>query len=197
MTPMGLLSAKTDSIGLDGSYAINDRWSATSFVSYNQQKTSQHESETPRLGGTQTCSGAGTIGADQTCVPWSADLDMNGKVFGFGIKGQISAWLVSAKYMYEKDLTSYNIAFNPAGALNPVPAGAGNLPATFYTINSLQLSGVRALTKNTRLIIDYIYDIRRIDDYTWQNWTFSDGTTVFQSPNQITQAIKVTLAVLF
>ncbi len=197
LAPMGLLSARSDSVGLDGSYAINDHWSATSFVSYNQQKTSQHESETPRITGIQTCSGAGTIAANQTCVPWSADLDMSGRVFGVGIKGQLSAWLVSAKYMYEKDLTSYNIAFNPSGVLSPVPAGVGNLPDTFYTINSLQLNGVRALTKNTRLIINYIYDIRRIDDYTWRNWTFSDGTTVFQSPNQITQAIRVTLAVLF
>jgi MtrB/PioB family decaheme-associated outer membrane protein len=194
---MGLLSAHSESIGLDGSYAINDHWSATSFVSYNAQKTAQHESETPRLAGAQTCSGEGTIAANQTCTPWSADLDMTGKVFGFGLKGQISAWLVSAKYMYEKDLTSYNIAFNAAGALSPVPAGVGNLPSTFYTINSLQLAGSRALSKTTRLIINYIYDIRRIDDYTWENWTFSDGTTVFQSPNQITQAIKVTLAVAF
>jgi MtrB/PioB family decaheme-associated outer membrane protein len=197
LRPMGLLSARTQSLGLDGSYALNENWSATSFVSYNLQKTAQHESETPRITGTQTCSGAGTIAADQFCVPWSADLDMEGKVVGFGVKGQISVWTVRAKYMYEKDLTSYDIAFNPSGALSPVPAGAGNLPDTFYTINSLQLSGSRALTKNTRLIIGYIYDIRRIDDYTWRNWTFSDGTTVFQSPNQITQAVRVTLAVRF
>jgi hypothetical protein len=36
-----------------------------------------------------------------------------------------------------------------------------------------------------------------MDDYTWANWTFSDGTSVFQAPNQITQLIKVTLTVAF
>ncbi len=197
LAPTGLLSDRTNTVGLDAAYAINSKWKLTAYVSYNEQNTYQNEAEAARVGGIQTCAGGGTISDDTTCVPWSANLDMKGETFGLELRGKIGAWSVGARYSYEKDLTNYNIAYVDPGPLSPVPAGAGNLPNTFYTVNSLRLTGSTPVSKNARIRVDYIYDVRRMDDYTWANWTFSDGTTVFQSPNQITQLIKVTLTVAF
>jgi MtrB/PioB family decaheme-associated outer membrane protein len=197
LAPTGLLSGRSNSVGIDAAYAINAKWKLTAYVSYNDERSNQDEVQTPRIGGIQTCAGGGTIGVDTTCVPWSADLDMRGTTLGASLRGKISVWNVGASYTYEKDLTNYAISYVDPGVLSPVPAGAGNLPKTFYTINSLQLTAGRALDKNTRVRFDYVYDVRNMDDYTWQNWTFSDGTTVFQSPHQVTQLIKVTLTVLF
>ncbi len=178
-------------------YAINAKWKLTAYVSYNEQNSNQNEVEASRVGGIQTCAGGGTISDDTTCVPWSANLDMKGETLGLELKGKIGVWDVGARYSYEKDLTNYNIAYVDPGPLSPVPAGAGRLPNTFYTVNSLRLTGSTPVSKNARIRLDYIYDVRRMDDYTWANWTFSDGTSVFQAPNQITQLIKVTLTVAF
>ena len=74
-----------------------------------------------------------------------------------------------------------------------MPAGAGVLPDTVYSINRMKLSGTYAFNKETRLRLDYIYDIRKMDDYTWTNWTTTDGTRVNVNPNQTTQIVGVTL----
>jgi predicted porin len=74
-----------------------------------------------------------------------------------------------------------------------VPAGAGVLPDTVYSLNRLNLSGTYAFDKATRVRLDYILDVRTVDDYTWTNWTFSDGTKVTVNPNQTTQLVGVTI----
>ena len=74
-----------------------------------------------------------------------------------------------------------------------MPAGAGVLPDTVYSINRLNLSGAYPFSKATTLRLDYIYDVRTVDDYTWTNWTFSDGTKVNVNPNQTTQLVGVTI----
>jgi predicted porin len=117
-------------------------------------------------------------------------------VFGAGAKGKIARWDLGADYLYSKDTTNYTIAFNPAyptAAGSAVPAGAGVLPNTNYTLNRLKLFGTYAFNKQTRLRLDYIYDVRKMDDYTWTNWTFSDGTRVNVDPKQTTSFVGLTL----
>ncbi len=189
LTAMGLLSGKSDLYGLDLAYALNEQWKANAYYTFNRTRTHQNEAQTPR-GGVQTC--AGTT-ATNTCVPWTADLDLRGEVLGAGLQGSAGRWDLGAKYLYSKDWTSYAIGFTDPGTLSPVPAGAGSLPDTVYKLNRLQLSGTYPFRKTTRVRIDYIYDVRKLDDYTWANWTFSDGTRVFVQPKQTTQLLGVTL----
>jgi hypothetical protein len=35
--------------------------------------------------------------------------------------------------------------------------------------------------------------VRKLDDYTWSQWTFTDGTRVTVNPTQTTQLLGVTL----
>jgi MtrB/PioB family decaheme-associated outer membrane protein len=192
LSAMGLLSGKTDLVGLDAAYAINDVWKLNGYYSYNQNKTHQNEVQTPR-GGIQTCAG-GTLA--NTCVPWTADLDMKGEVLGAGLKGAVGRWDLGAKYLYSKDTTSYGVAADPgtmSASYSPVPAGAGSVPNTTYTLNRVQLTGTYAYSKATKLRLDYMYDNRKMDDYTWANWTYSDGTKVNVAPNQTTQLVGVTV----
>ena len=40
------------------------------------------------------------------------------------------------------------------------------------------------------------YDVRKLDDYNWSQWTFTDGTRVIVNPTQTTQLLGVTLPVV-
>ncbi len=191
---MGQTDGKTELYGLDASYKINDDWKASGYYSHNQNKTHQNEMYTPRVL-PQTCAIA-PASATNTCSPWTADLNLEGMVFGAALKGKLSSWDIGADYLYSKDQTKYNIGFNPlypTAATSSVPAGAGVLPDTNYTLNRLRLNGTYAFSKETRVRLDYVYDVRKMDDYTWANWTYSDGTRVNVDPNQKTQLIGVTL----
>jgi len=195
LTPMGLFSGKTNLIGLDAAFTIDKHWKANAFYTYSDNKTHQVEDQTARGSVPQTCAGTSAAFA---CTPWTADLDLSGSVFGAGLNGSIGNWNVRAKYLYQKDNTSYNIGFTDIGQYSQVSANAGGmLPDTNFTINRLQLSAVYAYSKTTTLRFDYMYDIQRISDYAWAGWTFSDGTQVNQAPRQITQAIGVRLTQAF
>lgn len=191
---MGLTDGKTELYGLDVGYKINDNWRAQGFASYNQSKTHQNEVYTTRRNGVdQDCTGTT---ATTSCTPWTADLNLEGTVFGASVKGSIARWDVGADYLFSKDTTAYSIGFSPnvpTAAGSAVPFGAGVLPDTLYKLNRLKLYGTFAYSKQTRFRIDYIYDQRRMDDYTWSNWTFSDGTRVNVEPKQTSQLLGVTV----
>jgi MtrB/PioB family decaheme-associated outer membrane protein len=191
---MGMTDGKTDLYGLDAAYKISDAWKVNGYYTYNQNKTHQNELYTPRVL-PQTCAIVPASVAN-TCVPWQADLDMKGEVFGAGVQGKLASWDIGAQYLYSKDKTRYDIAFNPSyptAATSSVPSGAGVLPDTVYSLNRLTFYGTYKYSKETRLRLDYINDVRKMDDYTWSNWTFSDGTRVNVAPNQKTQMVGLTL----
>ncbi len=189
---MGMTEGKTQLYGFDLAYRINDDWKAQGYYSYNENKTHQNAVYTPRINAAdQPCVG---VTVTTTCVPWTADLSLKGSVLGVGVKGRVTRWELGADYLLSEDTTSYNILFNPLlnGAGNSVPSGAGLLPDTKYTLNRLKLFGTYTYTKQTRVRLDYIYDVRKMDDYTWANWTYSDGTRVNVDPKQTTQFAGIT-----
>jgi predicted porin len=191
---MGQTDGKTQLYGLDGAYQINDGWKLNGYYSYNQNKTHQNEMYTTRRNALdQNCT---VVGVLTSCSPWQADLALKGTVFGAGLKGKLARWDLGADYLYSKDTTTYNISFDPnypTAAGSSVPAGAGVLPDTNYTLNRLKFFGAYAFSKQTRLRLDYIYDVRKMDDYTWARWTYSDGTQVNVNPKQTTNFVGLTL----
>lgn len=191
---MGQTDGKTELYGLDAAYRANDDWKAHGYYSINQNKTHQNEVYTTRRNGVdQNCTGTTVT---TSCSPWQADLDLKGMVFGAGVNGKLARWDVGGDYLYSKDTTNYRITFDPnfpTAAGSAVPAGAGVVPDTNYTLNRLKLFGTYAFNKKTRLRLDYAYDVRKMDDFTWANWTFSDGTRVNVDPKQVTHLLGVTL----
>ncbi len=201
--PLGLQTDNNVLYGLDAAFAITNHWKATLYYSGTLNGTNQNEMQTPRPSGVQSCNGTGKVvsgtitGNNYTCVPWGADLDIQGQVFGAGLNGAVGQWDLGAKYLYSRDRTSYGINYTDPGQLSPVPAGAGALPDSIYRISQLRLSGTYAYSKLTKIRLDYIYDLRDLDDYAWSNWTFSDGTRVLSPSNQKTEAVGLTVTTSF
>jgi len=67
------------------------------------------------------------------------------------------------------------------------------VPDTVYMQQTVRLFGKYAVAKATTVRLDYIWDKREMDDYTWASWTYSDGTKVYVNPRQVTQILGVSL----
>ncbi|NMG32510.1 MtrB/PioB family decaheme-associated outer membrane protein [Aromatoleum evansii] len=189
---IGLNEGRSELFSLDASYRFNDRWKANLWYSH-----SSNDIEQKSLNSTYGSKCDGTT-LPYTCVPWGADLKLSSNGVGAGFDGQISSkFSVGGQYLYSRDVSEYDISYADAGALSSIRQGAGILPDTEYTLNTLRLFARYALTKATAIRLDYVWDRREMDDYTWSSWSYSDGTKVFVDPNQITRVIAVTVSHAF
>lgn len=189
---IGVNEGRSELFSLDASYRFSDRWKANMWYSHGTNDIEQNS-----LNSTYGSKCDGTTLA-YTCVPWGADLELSSNAFGAGFDGQISSKLsVGGQYLYSRDVNKYDISYADAGTLSSIRQGAGVLPDTEYTLNTLRLFAKYAVTKATAIRLDYVWDRRELDDYTWSSWTYSDGTKVLVNPDQITRVIAVTLSHAF
>lgn len=207
---MGLDDGSAHLLSVDASYQITDNWKTHAWYSDGYNRMRQNERQNPRLApaaaasvnnsdNIQTCSGAS---AATTCNPWSADLKLKSHAAGMGLLGKLSSRIdVGAQYQYSRDVNRYNIKIGQVSAGNPanspVYPGAGILPDTVYQLNSLHLFCKYTVSKATSVRLDYLWDDRKLDDYTWSKYRYSDGTTVSSKPHQITHLIGVSLTQAF
>lgn len=204
MNNMGLDKGSTDLYSLDASYRFTEDWKASLWYSLGFNKMKQNERQNPRAvdganNNIQSCSGAT---AGMTCTLWTANLDLKSEAAGAGVQGKVLGKVnVGAQYLYSRDVNKYNIAIGPVvnglETNSQVLRGAGILPDTVYSLNTLRLFGAYPLAKATTVRLDYVYDIRKMDNYTWSGWRYSDGTTVYVKPEQTTQLLGLTLIQAF
>ena len=98
--------------------------------------------------------------------------------------------------MYARDKVDYVLGFDPSyptAATSSVPAGAGVLPPTLYRLNQIKLFAVAPVDKATSVRVTLIADRRRVEDYAWTGWSFTDGTQVNVPSVQNTLAVLLTL----
>lgn len=200
----GLSSGQGQIISLDGSYGINDNWKLNAWYSHQWGDSLQNA----RGAVCTTANGVncqGNLGATSRTPPelneiWTAKLAQKSDQFGIGVNGKIAEIVtVGAQYLYANDRLDQDSGPVPATTINgngtrvPVAASNGVLPETRYTQNTFKVYGVYPVSKATRIRLDYIFDQRKMDDYTWTNWVYADGTKVYVDPNQITQIFGVSL----
>jgi MtrB/PioB family decaheme-associated outer membrane protein len=197
---MGMTSSSSELVGLDADLQITKKWHASAYYNYDLLRTHQNELYTPRpSSGDQNCAVSPTRAFTANCSPWQADLALRGMVLGAGLTGRVKKVDLVFNYLYSRDRTGYGITFDPlypanaGGSGSSVPAGAGVLPGTEYSVSRLRLGGSFLLDKATRVRVDYIYDQRKVADYTWSNWSYSDGTIVNVAPNQVMRLVGVSL----
>jgi predicted porin len=59
-----------------------------------------------------------------------------------------------------------------------------SIPNITTKVTRINVYGKYALEKNSGIRVDYIYDRYSSDDWTWQTWTYADGTQLVQNPIQ-------------
>lgn len=202
----GLEDGNGQIFSLDASYTLSDDWTVNAWYSKQLGEANQNaRGAVCSTGNNSNCTQNSFTNRSVTPtdysknVPWSANLKQNGDTFGAGIKGLIQGITVGAQYLFVDDRNEQNSSgwgsstYIDATTQKPVAAGMGVLPDTKYIQNTFKVYAVYPMAKATKLRLDYIYDQRKMDDYTWTNWVFADGTKVYVNPNQITQIIGLSL----
>lgn len=155
----------------DLSYQINDKWSLTSWLSQEHIQAKQ-----------STRSGANTTALNNTAaVFWDADVNDRNTSWGVGVKGKArSNLLIGADLSGSANVTENNLS-QVSGTVNPL---VKSLPEYYYRQLTLKLFADYALDRQSGIRFDVIVDRRHNNDWTWQNWTYSDGTTVTNLPSE-------------
>ncbi len=201
----GLDKGSGQVVSLDASYAVDERWKLNAW--YSQQRGSARQY---MQGG--ACTSADCLAKtarNSPYIQWNAQLDARSEQFGFAITGRIRTFDVGAQYLHARERNDQQVsplagqrtctalAGTNCTTYGTVVSEMGLLPGTLYAQDTLKLFVAHALGKGTRLRLDYIHDRRKIDDYTWTQWIYADGTRVFVRPEQTTQLIALSLTQSF
>lgn len=183
----GLDSGQGQVASLDGNYLLNDNWKLNAWYSKQVGESKQF------MRGQYCTSAVPTCATRPAAVPWNANLTLNSDQIGFGVTGKYQVFDLGAHYLFSQDRNKQEMSALPSAA-HP---GIGVLPDTKYTQSSLRLNGIYPVSKATKVRLDYIYDVRKMDDYTWANWVYADGTRVYVKPEQTVQVIGLSLTHAF
>jgi len=163
---LGVKKAARRHVSADAAVHVARTWDVTAFVSHD--RTAQRHNGCDGISST----GAACAAADL----WNAELVNRGVAAGLGVRGQASRRVgVGADVQ-----TSYDKGqFHQSGT--PVTETVGDV---YY--RPLTVSGFAdlALTRDSGVALSATYDRRRTNDWSWVGWTYADGTTLYQDPNE-------------
>jgi len=166
---------------IDLSYAVTEKWKLTSWLSHTEAGIGQSTIASP--------------GANATAVLWSSEQKNVVDSFGVGVRGKLPYAIdIGADYLFANDRTRYDMG--NTGYFSKT-ASVSSLPDISYRQKTLRLFGTHAFDKKTSFRLDYIFDKRNIDDWTWSGWTYSDGTRIVQKPNEIVHFIGFSVSYAF
>ena len=155
---LGPQSGTARTYAIDASYALNDKWQGTAWVSRDDLTYEQLQRGLAN--------------------PYVVNIRNVGDAFGLGVRGKPYTWLDVGVDFSQQDITEENRQQALAGAAaDVIPDVATKLTrAKFYANYTAK--------KNVTLRGTYIYDRFSTDDWTWNRWTYSDGTRVNAEPTQ-------------
>ena len=103
---------------------------------------------------------------------YQADLEDINTSLGLGVVGTPTSKLsVGGNLSYMDDQNHYNQT-------------GGALPDVLYRVTSLKLFGKYSMQKNADVRVDLVHQSATLNEWTWQNFTYSDNSSVSMQPNQ-------------
>ena len=158
---LGIREGRAKNYSLDASYAFSEAWQANAWTSSNDYVSRQ----------------ASAVGAAPGQI-WAANLRNKTNAFGIGTSGKISSKLVIGA-----DL-SYSDTKDEYQQLAITGAARTSLPEVSTKLTRVKLFGNYEINKSSSIRLEYVHDRHYSNDWTWTNWTFTDGTRLSQSPRQ-------------
>jgi MtrB/PioB family decaheme-associated outer membrane protein len=182
---LGLQDGSARFFSLDGGYRFAESWQLSAWISRDDTRANL-----------LSCMSApsnnnGDIGScpNSAASPiWSANMRNVGTAFGLGVKGKATAQLeVGFELQIQNDRAEFNNGPTPTAtpALTPPPEVS-------YDRQILRLTAKYAMQKNAGLRLMYTRDRFSTNDWTWAEWTYSDGTRVMANPQQTVNFFGVT-----
>ncbi|MEO5671127.1 MAG: MtrB/PioB family decaheme-associated outer membrane protein, partial [Ramlibacter sp.] len=172
----GLHSAGLRSLSLDGSFAVNDKWSLNSYVSYGRQALDQSRPDASIMA-----------------------FDNKSTTLGIGFTGKPTAkWDVGGtlSFMDDRSIYAQTLDSTSGGANSALLAATGGLPDTVFRQTTLRLFGKYAIDKQSAFRIDLGHQRTTWTDWAWgysgTPFVYSDGTTVNRKSGQSVSFLAVT-----
>ena len=117
---------------------------------------------------------------------WTAHLRSVGDAIGIGLKGKPTGRLeLAADFQLSNDRGEFRNG--------PTPVGVTSVPDTKYNRSVTKLTANYAMQKNAGLKLQYIHDRFSTNDWTWDTWTYSDGTRILPNSQQKVDFIAATV----
>ena len=175
LTPfdLGPREGETTFYSADVGYAFSDKVQATAWVSHGEDKYQNAVCQSAAVPNANSCN------ATPAAPVWTADLKHTQDSVGVGLSAEPSSRIklfadVSYSEMTDEMRTA---AITPAVAL-PV------LPDVNTKVTTFKLTAQYALQRNSGVRLQYVFDRYETDDWTWNSWTYTDGTRVLEEPTQ-------------
>jgi MtrB/PioB family decaheme-associated outer membrane protein len=154
---------------VDVSYLINEAWQLSGYASSLSTSIAQAT-------------------GNALATYWTADLKNSGTNYGLTLKGKVSdRWSVSGDLLWSQDRNKYRLG----------GAASTSLPDIDSTLTTLKLAGTYTYDKDVSFRLTYINDHRKTNDWTWNGFTYTDGTWLYQKPNETVQFIGFAVAYHF
>ncbi|HEX6321819.1 MAG TPA: MtrB/PioB family outer membrane beta-barrel protein, partial [Burkholderiales bacterium] len=162
---LGLRDGRASLVSVDAAYQITDAWQATAFATQTENKINQ-----------ATCAASPADGTPCTSPVWAANLRNVSRAVGVGANGKpLGNLKIGTELAVFRFRDSFGLTLAPVG---------GPLPDINTRLTTLKLFVEYALTKASGLRAHLVHDRYRSDDWTWANWTYTDGTRVTEDPDQ-------------
>lgn len=169
---------------VDVSYLPNDRWKLNAWVSRTESSISQADIASP--------------GSATGVLLWSSSQKNTVDSVGAGVRGKLPRGIdVGMDYLFAWDRTDYTTLRDPATPASSTAAFPGSLPEIVYRQHTFKAFGSYPVDKSVTLRLDYILDRRQLDDWTWQNWKYSDGTQILANPRSTVHFVGMSVLYTF
>ena len=172
----GLRESSMNSLSLDATYAINDKWNLNGFWSFGQQELDQARPEAALMAFDNT---AVTLGVGFTGKPM-ANLEVGGNL----------------SFMDDRSEYAQTLDAGAHGEAAALLAATGGLPDTVFRQSTLRLWGRYTLDKVSSIRMDLAHQRTKWTDWAWGYngvpFMYSDGTTIVRKPAQNVTFIGVT-----
>lgn len=172
----GLHKSSMNSLSLDATYALNDKWNLNGFMSYGRQELDQARPEAAFMA-----------------------FDNKATTLGLGFTGKPMANLeIGGNLSFMDDRSEYAQTLDAAagGEAAALLAATGGLPDTLFRQTTLKLFGRYTLDKVSSIRVDLAHQRTRWTDWAWGYngvpFAYSDGTTIVRKPTQNVTFIGVT-----
>lgn len=163
----GVRSGKGSTYSIDASYSLSENWRAGAWAVWNKLSSYQ---ETIASGSTPT-----------SPRDWSATLSNRGEAFGLSLRGKATDKLsLGADLLVQRDRGSHIQVLTPGYTVSYGTV----IPEMYYKVNSLRVYGIYAIQRNMGVRLDVVHERRSTDDWTWGNWRYIDGTTLWRKPHE-------------
>lgn len=169
---------------IDVSYAPSDRVKLNTWVSHMETSIDQATMASP--------------GSNTGVLYWSSSQKNAVDSVGAGVRGKLPYRVeVGLDYLFAWDKTDYATRRDGATPASSTAVFPAALPAITYRQHTVKAFAMHPIDHNLTLRLDYIADRRAIDDWTWQNWQYSDGTRVLASPRSTVHFVGVSVLYAF